>query len=150
MVDVPIVVISMMGGFVVKECLGDGGADGGWVWWAWFWWFLVILGGGWSWFGLASFGWFCGFCGLLWCLAMLWWWFGGFSMGFWLVLSGLPCEWWWILVFYWVYGLWVMLAGSSGELLLGRIERWERREKNRFFFLILFDCVIYIILLWYM
>ena len=30
-VDVPIVVISMTGGFVVKECLGDGGADGGWV-----------------------------------------------------------------------------------------------------------------------
>ena len=30
-VEVPIVVISMMGGFVVKECLGDGGDDGGWV-----------------------------------------------------------------------------------------------------------------------
>ena len=30
-VDVPNVVISMMGGFVVKECLGDGSVDGGWV-----------------------------------------------------------------------------------------------------------------------
>ena len=45
------------------------------------------------------------------------------------------------------FGLWVMLAGSSGEELLGRVKRWERREKNRFFFflyIILFDCVIYI------
>ena len=31
MVEVPIMVISVMGGFVVKKCLGDGGADGGWV-----------------------------------------------------------------------------------------------------------------------
>ena len=34
--------------------------------------------------------------------------------------------------------LWVMLAGSSGEEeeLLGRIERWERIERNRFFYII--------------
>jgi len=34
-----------------------------------------------------------------------------------------------------MYELWLMLAGSSGEEeeLLGRIERWERRERNRFF-----------------
>ena len=30
-VEVPIVVVSMMGGFVVKECFGDGGANGRWV-----------------------------------------------------------------------------------------------------------------------
>ena len=30
-VEVPIMVISVMGGFVVKECLSDGGTDGGWV-----------------------------------------------------------------------------------------------------------------------
>ena len=29
--EMPIVVVSMMGGFVVKECFGDGGANGGWV-----------------------------------------------------------------------------------------------------------------------
>ena len=46
-----------------------------------------------------------------------------------------------------MYELWLMLAGSSGdeEELLGRIERWERREINRFF--ILFDGVVYIILM---
>ena len=40
-----------------------------------------------------------------------------------------------------------MLVGSSGEKeeLLGRIERWERSERNRFF--ILFDGVVYIILI---
>jgi len=48
-----------------------------------------------------------------------------------------------LVVFF--YGLWVMLAVSSGEEFLSRIERCERRERNRFF--ILFDCVIYIILL---
>ena len=37
-----------------------------------------------------------------------------------------------------------MLAGSSVEKLLGRIERWERRERNIYIF-ILFDCVIFII-----
>ena len=43
--------------------------------------------------------------------------------------------------------LWVMLEGSSGEEeeLLGRIESWERIERNRFF--ILFDSVVYIILM---
>ena len=30
-VEVPIMVISVMGGFVVKKCLGDGGTDGEWV-----------------------------------------------------------------------------------------------------------------------
>ena len=69
------------------------------------------------------------------------------------VLGGFLCEWWWVLEFCWVcsgdsmffffliflYGLWVVgdvgLASSSGEEeeLLGRIERWERRERNRFF-----------------
>ena len=46
-----------------------------------------------------------------------------------------------------MYELWLMLASSSGveEDLLGRIERWERRERNRFF--ILFDGVVYIILM---
>ena len=46
-----------------------------------------------------------------------------------------------------MYELWLMLAGSSGEEeeLLGRIERWERRERNRFF--ILFNGVVYIILM---
>ena len=46
-----------------------------------------------------------------------------------------------------MYKLWVMLAGSTREEeeLLGRIERWERRERNRFF--ILFDGVVYIILM---
>ena len=29
--EMPIVVVSMMGGFVVKASFGDGGADGGWV-----------------------------------------------------------------------------------------------------------------------
>ena len=40
-----------------------------------------------------------------------------------------------------------MLEGSSGEEeeLLGRIESWERIERNRFF--ILFDSVVYIILM---
>ena len=48
-----------------------------------------------------------------------------------------------------LFGLWVMLAGSSVEKLLGRIERWERRERNIYIyiyiFFILFDCVIFII-----
>ena len=41
-----------------------------------------------------------------------------------------------------------MLAGSSVEKLLGRIERWERRERNIYIYIyifILFDCVIFII-----
>ena len=79
----------------------------GWFCWLIFyvWWFLVILGSGWSWFGLASFG------GLLWFLAMLWWWFVGFGIGFlagsqwfavWMVvgLGVLLSLWWWVLVFF--------------------------------------------------
>ena len=30
------------------------------------------------------------------------WWFSGFVWAFWLVLGGLLCEWWWVLVFCWV------------------------------------------------
>ena len=45
-----------------------------------------------------------------------------------------------------LFGLWVMLAGSSVEKLLGRIERWERRERNIYIYIfILFHCVIFII-----
>ena len=50
-----------------------------------------------------------------------------------------------------MYELWVMLAGSSGEEeeLLGKIDRWDKRERNRFFFFLylLFDGVVYIILM---
>ena len=38
-----------------------------------------------------------------------------------------------LIVFF--FGLWVMLAGSNVEKLLGRIERWERRERNIYIFL---------------
>ena len=37
-----------------------------------------------------------------------------------------------------LFGLWVMLAGSSVEKLLGRIERWERRERNIYIYIYFF------------
>ena len=48
-----------------------------------------------------------------------------------------------------MYELWVMLVCSSGEEeeLLGRIERWKRREREiDLLLLLLFDGVVYIIL----
>ena len=104
-------------GFHVCSC-GYGGCEatvgmdlavfgsGGWK----FCWFFQVCGyGGW---------WFVGSCGLMDSVRVLW-----------MILDGLQCEWWWVLVFCWVcsgvcrcffYGLWVMLADSNGEELMGR------------------------------
>ena len=45
-----------------------------------------------------------------------------------------------LIVFF--FGLWVMLAGSSVEKLLGRIEKWERRERNIYIYIYIYIYII--------
>ena len=85
----------------------------------------------------------------------------------WVVLGGLLCGWWWVLVFCWDcsggsivfffwYGLWpcgwcwqvaMGRVWKSGEDLLSKIERWKRWE--RFFFLKYIYICIYLCSLYY-